>query len=210
MERSNLDKIDFKKSLGSLYAPSAKAFAIVDVPTMQFINVDGRGDPNTAPAYATAVSWLYTLSYTLKFASKAELGKDYTVPPLEGLWWADDMANFANTPKSAWFWTSLIMVPDFVTPAMYEAALSKTKANLGDPPPSLRLEAFDEGSSVQILHIGPYALEAPTISRLHSEFLSAHGLVENGHHHEIYLSDPRRAAPAKLKTIIRQPVRPAA
>ena len=204
-----MDKIDFKKSLGALYAPSAKAFAIVDVPTMQFIKVDGRGDPNTAPAYAAAVSWLFTLSYTLKFASKAELGKDYAVPPLEGLWWADDMANFATTPKSAWSWTSLMMVPDFVTRAMYEAALSKAKAKLGEPPSSLRLESFAEGSSVQILHVGPYALEAPTIARLHSEFLPAHRLVENGHHHEIYLSDPRRAAPAKLKTIIRQPVRPA-
>ena len=205
-----MDKIDFKKSLAALYAPSAKAFAIVDIPNMQFIKIDGRGDPNKAPAYAAAVAWLYTLSYTLKFASKAELGKDYTVPPLEGLWWADDMANFGTTPKSAWSWTSLIMVPDFVALAMYEAALVKAKAKLGEPPPSLRLEAFDEGRSVQILHIGPYDLEAPTIARLHGEFLPAHGLVENGHHHEIYLSDPRRTAPAKLKTIIRQPVRLAA
>jgi len=202
-----MEKIDFRKTLRALYAPSAKHFDLVDVPTMAFLKIDGQGDPNTAPAYANAIGWLYSLSYAMKFASKATLGKDYTVPPPEALWWADDMRDFTAGNKSAWRWTQMIMVPEFVTRPMFEMALEKTRQKLGQPPASLRLENFDEGLSVQILHIGSYADEAPTIARLHAEFIPQNGLAENGLHHEIYLSDPRKTVPAKLKTIIRQSVR---
>jgi len=202
-----MEKIDFKKTLKPLYAPSSKQFALVEVPRMAFLQIDGQGDPNTSPEYAAGIGWLYSLSYALKFASKASLAKDYTVPPLEALWWADDMVDFALGNKSAWHWRQMIMVPAFITRPMFEAALERTKDKLGATPDSLRFDSFQEGLSVQILHIGSYADEAPTIARLHAEFIPQNGLIENGHHHEIYLSDPRKTAAAKLKTIIRQPVK---
>jgi hypothetical protein len=129
------------------------------------------------------------------------------VPPLEGLWWADDNAAFTARAKDQWHWTMMIMAPAFIMREMYEAAVEKTGKKLGEPPASLRLEPYDEGLAVQILHIGSYDDEAPTIKRLHGEFIPQHGLAENGVHHEIYLSDPRRTEAAKLKTILRQPVR---
>ena len=159
-----------------------------------------------SPVYANAVQWLYGVSYALKFASKA-MGRDYGVLPLEGLWWADDLDDFVAANKARWKWTMMIAQPDWITPEMFSAALDKTKAKLGAAPATLRLERLAEGLSVQIMHLGPYSAEGPTIARLHREYLPAHGLTENGHHHEIYLSDPRRVAPEKLKTVIRQPVR---
>lgn len=202
-----MDKIDFRKALSNLYAPSAKAFALVDVPAMQFVMVDGLGDPNVSAEYERGLNWVYSLSYGMKFACKAELARDYTVPPLEALWWADDMGDFTAGRKDRWRWTQMIMVPDFVTREMYEAAVAKATKKLGEPPGSLRFDRFAEGLSVQILHIGSYDDEAPTIRRLHEEYLPENGLVENGHHHEIYLSDPRKVEAAKLKTILRQPVK---
>lgn len=201
-----VEKIDFKKTLKALYAPSAKDFVLVEVPKMQFVKIDGQGNPNTAPAYATAVEWLYGVSYALKFAAKA-MGKDYGVPPLEGLWWAGDYAAFATRAKDQWRWTMMIMAPEFITREMHNAAVEKTEKKLGEPPASLRLEPYNEGLAAQILHVGSYDDEAPTIKRLHEEFIPQHGLTENGVHHEIYLSDPRKTEAAKLKTILRQPVR---
>jgi hypothetical protein len=176
------------------------------VPKLQFLMVDGRGDPHTATEYATALKWLFTLSYTLKFQSKAA-GRDYGVAPLEGLWWAEDMSRFAQADKSDWLWTAMIMQPDWIDAEMLAGAMPRAAAKLGQAPASLRLAAFAEGVSVQTMHVGPYSAEAETIARLHQEFLPANGLVENGHHHEIYISDPSRTAPDKLKTVIRQPVR---
>ncbi|MCB1517910.1 MAG: GyrI-like domain-containing protein [Hyphomicrobiaceae bacterium] len=203
-----MEKVDFKKQLKALYQPSAKTFAIVDVPKMQFFKVDGMGDPNVSEEYGLCVQWLYSIAYPLKFWAKKELGKDHVVPPLEGLWWADDMNAFIKGDRGAWKWTMMVMAPDWVTQeAFVEARDAAVKKVGGEPPASLRLETFDEGLSVQIMHLGPYSAEAPTIAKLHSEFLPANGLVENGHHHEIYLNDPRRVAPEKLKTVLRQPVR---
>lgn len=202
-----MEKVDFKKTMKPLWQPSAKDFSIVEVPPMQFAMIDGKGDPNTSADYAAAVQWLYGLSYTLKFMSKKELGRDYAVPPLEGLWWAEDITAFVAGDRRNWLWTSMIMQPDWITQAMFDTATSKVEQKQAVPPASLRLASYDEGLCVQIMHIGPYSAEAPTIARLHDEFLPANGLTENGHHHEIYLSDPRRAEPGKLKTVIRQPVR---
>lgn len=198
-----MEKIDFRKELKELYSPSSKAFSEIVVPPMNFLMVDGKGDPNTCKEYAQAIEALYSVAYTLKFASKKELGKDYTVPPLEGLWWADDMSDFMNAKKSKWRWTAMIMTPKWITPAMFASAVEAVREKK-DPPALalLRLERFDEGRSVQIMHIGPYAEEGPVISRLHE-------LVPNGKHHEIYLSDPRKTQAAKLKTVIRQPVKAA-
>ncbi len=204
-----MEKIDFRKVHKALYAPPAGKFVAVDVPVMQFVKVDGAGDPNTALAYRTAVEWLYSVSYAMKFAAKARLGRDYTVPPLEGLWWADDPASFVSRRKDDWKWTMMIMVPDFVDRAAFEAAMAKVGAKLGDPPASLRLDPYEEGRCLQTLHVGSYDDEAPVLARLHGEAMPAAGLAFNGPHHEIYLSDPRKVEPAKLKTVLRQPVRKA-
>lgn len=202
-----MTKLDLRKTMNTLYAPSAKDFSLVQVPPLHYLMIDGHGDPNTAPAYMSAVEWLYSVSYPVKFASKKELGRDYAVMPLEGLWWADDMNAFITRDKSAWSWTMMILQPDWITKVMIDAAIEKASAKLGAPPPSLRLETLDEGLCVQILHIGPYDAEGPVLARLHGEFLPQNGLTETGHHHEIYLSDPRKSAPEKLKTVLRQPVR---
>ena len=198
-------KTDFRKSLKNLYAPG-KEFALVEVPKMQFVKFDGKGDPNTAASYREGLQWVYSVSYALKFGAK-KLGNDYVVPPLESLWFADDMSAFVTGARDEWRWTQMIMAPDWINAKMFAAALAEASKKLGAPPPSLRFEAFDEGLSAQILFIGPYADEAPVIAQLHKEYLPENGLTENGLHHEIYLSDPRKTAPAKLKTIIRQPVR---
>lgn len=204
-----MEKVDFRKALKHLYLPPAKDFVEVDVPVMQFVKIDGTGDPNTAPAYQDAVQWLYSVSYALKFASKLTLKRDYTVPPLEGLWWADDMETFLTREKEKWSWTMMIMAPDWIDREMFDAAVEKSAAKSGAKPPAgLRFEPFDEGLSVQIMHIGSYDVEGPTIARLHKDYLPAHGLTENGLHHEIYIGDPRRTAPEKLKTVLRQPVKP--
>ena len=204
-----MEKVDFKKLMKPFWQPPVGSFVLIEVPKLNFLMVDGRGDPNKAEAYRTAVQWLYTLSYGLKFASKAA-GRDYGVGPLEGLWWADDMSSFSSGNKDDWSWTAMIMQPDWIDEAAVAAALPKARTKLGDEPASLRLETFTEGLSVQTMHVGPYSAEGPTIARLHGEFLPANGLVENGHHHEIYISDPSRTAPEKLRTVIRQPVRKAA
>lgn len=202
-----MEKTDFKKTLKAFYAPRADRFEVVTVPEFAFVMVDGHGDPNVAADYQTGIGWLYSISYKLKFASKAELAHDYTVPPLEALWWAQDMAAFTAGRKHEWQWTQMMMVPDWITAEMYQRAKTAAGDKLGNAPGSLRLERYAEGHSVQIMHIGPYDAEGPTLRRLHEEFLPAHGLVPNGHHHEIYLSDPRRVPPARLKTVLRQPVR---
>lgn len=203
-----MDKIDFKKAHPELYRPSAKGFALIDVPDMQFVMVDGEGNPNTAPPYKRAVEWLFSVSYAMKFAAKASLKKDYVVPPLEGLWWADDPADFVARCKDRWRWTMMIMAPDFLTRAMFSGAVEKTQKKLGAPPESLRIEPYKEGRCFQILHIGGYDDEGRTLARLHDEVMPSQGLTFGGKHHEIYLSDARKTEPAKLKTILRQPVRP--
>jgi hypothetical protein len=176
---------------------------------MKFVKIDGEGDPNRDPAYQRAVEWLYSLSYAMKFASKTTSGKDYVVPPLEGLWWADNPDDFVQRRKHLWQWTMMIMVPDFVERPLYEAARARSRGKLGEPPVSLRLEPLNEGRCLQTLHIGSYDDEGPTLARLHNEIMPANGVTFAGPHHEIYLSDPRKASPEKLKTILRQPVRSA-
>lgn len=203
------DKIDLKKQLDG-YAARAGEFRILDVPPANHLMIDGEGDPN-APVFAEAAESLYPLAYTLKFASKRELDRDYVVPPLEGLWWADDMAAFtARRDKSRWSWTLLIMQPEWIDEAFVEAARRTVEAK-GAPTRlhDIRFETLDEGRCVQTLHRGSFDDEAEVLARLHDEFIPANGLRMTGRHHEIYLSDPRRTAPEKLRTILRQPVAPA-
>ena len=202
-----MSKVDFKKTLAALYAAPTDRFVSIDVPTLTFVKVDGAGDPNTIPAYRTAIEWLYAVSYALKFAAKG-LGKDYVVPPLEGLWWADDPADFVARRKDRWRWTMMIMAPDVIDRPMFDAAVAKAGRKLGLPPATLRLEPLAEGRSLQIQHVGSYDDEGPTLARLHGEVMPAEGHTFAGPHHEIYLGDPRRTAPARLRTILRQPVKP--
>lgn len=202
-----MDKIDFKAEFKELYRPKAGVFTLVKVPKLNYLMVDGSGDPNTSREYAAAIEALYTLSYTLKFLSKSELGRDYSVPPLEGLWWSRDMKDFEKGKKEEWQWTAMIMVPDWITASIFKSALSTASSRRPEIDfTTVRREALTECLSVQTLFIGPYDEEAPVIAELHNSYLPANNLKENGKHHEIYLSDPRRTVPSKLKTIIRQPV----
>jgi hypothetical protein len=201
-----MSKVDFKKTLKQFYIPP-KEFVIVDMPEMQFVMVDGHGDPNTAQEYQDAVEALYAVAYKMKFISKKTLEKDYTVPPLEGLWWAEDMSTYLTREKSEWDWTMMIMTPEWIHVEIFDEAIVQVRQ--AKDPASLdkvRLERYHEGLSVQIMHIGSYDDEGPILSQMHSDFIPNNGFVENGKHHEIYLSDPRRVAPEKLKTVLRQPV----
>jgi hypothetical protein len=202
-------KVDLKKRLSHLYNPSATEVAVVEVPALQFLMIDGAGDPNTAQEYKEAIEALYGVAYTLKFLLKKEQGLDYPVMPLEGLWWTPDMREFSAEHKEHWLWTMMIMQPEEVTAAHFEQARAQVQRKKDSPAlAKLRLEQFHEGLAAQIMHIGPYAAEAPTIARLHA-FIREQGYAFDGtrqKHHEIYLSDPRRAAPEKMKTVLRQPI----
>ena len=201
-----MEKIDLKKDLKQLYQASANEVVQVDVPTMNYLMVDGEGDPNTAPAYSSAIEVLFMVSYAVKFMiKKGALAIDYGVMPLEGLWWADDMTNFSATDKSNWKWTAMIMQPTFVTREIIEQAIADvTKKKNPTAISRVRFEPLSEGKCAQIMHIGPFSEEGPTIAKVH-QFIDARG-QPTGKHHEIYLSDIRKAAPEKWKTIIRQPM----
>lgn len=202
-----MEKVDFKKTMKAFWQPPAGRFVLVELPPLPFLMIDGAGDPNTSADYKRALEWLYSVSYGVKFMSKKELERDYTVAPLEGLWWADDMDSFLTRDKDAWSWTMMIMQAAWITPQMIARATDKAAAKLGAVPANLRLETLEEGLCVQTMHVGSYDDEGPVLRRLHEEFLPENGLVETGRHHEIYLSDPRRTLPEKLKTVLRQPVR---
>jgi len=201
-----VEKIDVKRELKHLYQPSAKEIVQVDVPAFEFLMIDGWGDPNTSDAYAAAVEALFSVSYAAKFmVKKGAQGIDYSVMPLEGLWWADDMSAFTSNDRSQWKWTMMIMQPDFVGASVVDAAISEVKRKKALPMVDhLRFETFKEGLCAQVLHVGPYSGEGPTIQRLH-EFIEGKSKLR-GKHHEIYLTDIRRADPSRWKTIIRQPM----
>lgn len=202
-----MDKIDHKKTLDS-YRASPREFRIIDVPPLQYLMIDGHGDPNTSKDFADAITALYPVAYKLKFASKLNLGKDYTVMPLEGLWWSDDMDSFTSArDKSKWDFTLMIMQPDWITHDMFVAAVQKV-AEKGAPKnlDKVRFETLNEGKCVQTLHIGSFDDEADTLEEMHHSFIPSNGLKLTGKHHEIYFSDFRKVAPSKLRTILRQPV----
>jgi hypothetical protein len=202
-----MKKIDYKKEYLPLYKASAKKMEIVTVPKLNYLMIDGQGDPNTSKAFQDAVSALFSLSYTLKFMSKkGEKQIDYAVMPLEGLWWTDDMNNFSMANKADWKWTLMIMQPDFINKTMVKEAKTEVAKKKSLPMlPDVRLESMKEGTCAQVLYTGPYDQEPPTIAKLH-EFIASNGFKLAGKHREIYMSDMRRTAPEKLKTIIRQPI----
>jgi hypothetical protein len=199
-------KLDFKKEYKHLYLPSKKEFTVVDVPPIKYLMIDGHGNPNNDPVYAETLQTLYSLAYTLKFALKPQ-GIEYSVAPLEGLWWMPDMSEFNVANKDRWDWTMMIMQPDQVTSELFAQACADVTRKKDLPLVSkARLETYTEGLSVQILYFGAYADEGPTIARMHA-FIRDNGYVTNGKHHEVYIGDPRRTAPEKLRTVIRQPIR---
>ncbi len=206
MGRAALGKVDLKKV--DRYSGRVGEFRVLDVPALSYLMVDGHGDPNTSALYTGALEALYPVAYALKFASKAELGRDYVVPPLEGLWWADDLAAFTTgRDKSRWQWTMMLFVPEWldaddVGAAVERVRAKKAPARLAD----VRFETLAEGRCVQTLHVGSFDDEGPVLERMHEEVIPGLGLRMRGKHHEIYLSDPRRTDPAKLRTILRQPV----
>jgi len=201
-----MEKIDYKKELKHLYRSSAKKVEVVEVPKMNFLMIDGDGGPNH-PTFQNAIEVLFPLSYTLKFMiKKSDIGIDYGVLPLEGLWWADDMSSFIKDKKDDWKWTLMIMQPELVKKEMVVKAIEEVRKKK-DPValPLVRFESFSEGEVAQIMHIGPFSEEGPTVEKVHT-FIGNSGRQRSGKHHEIYLSDIRQAAPEKLKTIIRQPM----
>ena len=202
-----MKKIDLKKQYQQLYKASAKSAAIVDVPRLNYLMVDGQGDPNDA-LFSEAVAALYGVSYTLKFTfKKGKEAIDYPVMALEGLWWMEGIKGFDATARDKWKWTLMILQPEIVTEDIFQQAREEVIKKKGLPILSkLRLENFYEGLAAQIMHLGPYATEGPTIEKLHG-FVKEMGYQLTGKHHEIYLGDPRKSAPEKLKTILRHPVK---
>jgi len=203
-----MENLDLKKQWRNLYHPPTGETTFVRVPPLTYLMVDGQGDPNKSKAFEQAVEALYSLSYTLKFSlKKSPRAINYGVMPLEGLWWADDPRAFFETDKSTWKWTAMILQPEFISHANVDAAFEEVRRKKN--PVALdrvRFETLYEGESVQTLYLGPFSEEAPTIQRMH-DAIHAAGKELYGKHHEIYLSDPRRTAPAKLRTILRQPMR---
>jgi hypothetical protein len=204
-----MEKLELKKQFKNFYNPPYKAPVLVEVPRMNFLMIDGAGKPDS-PSAVQAIEALYAVAYTLKFSVRKLKSIDYPVMPLEGLWWADDMNRFMMEDKANWKWTDMIMQPDLITADMVKRAVADVRFKKNPAAlPKLRFEKFDEGASAEIMYFGPYADEGPTIQRIH-DFLHEKGFVFDGvkqKHHEIYLSDPRRTAPEKLKTVIRQPGR---
>lgn len=201
--------IDLVKAHRELYTGNAQ-WARVQVPRRTILAVDGAGNPNSTPLYPEALAALYGIAYTLKFARKKAGQDTFKVAPLEGLWWSEDYSAFAvNSDKDAWNWTMLIPVPDFVTATEFaDAQAAVAKKHPETDYSRAQLRTLDEGECVQYLWVGPYDQEHEVLLPLHHGGLAAMGLSENGHHHEVYMSDPRRTAPEKLKTLLRQPVRP--
>jgi hypothetical protein len=203
-----MTRYDVKRELNRCYAPANRDWALVDVPEQRFIAIDGHGDPNTSASFARAVEALYAVAYTIKFASKrADPDRDVVVGPLEGLWWSDRPESFITRDKDEWQWRLLISQPDWITDDAIADAQRTAQAKKGAEAIShVRRETLREGTCAQALHIGPFDDEGPALAKLHDEYLAANNLRMTGPHHEIYLSDRRRTAPAKLRTILRQPV----
>ncbi len=199
-------KVDFKKTLKNLYSPSIKDFHVVEVPDMNFLMIDGKGNPNTSIDYQQALETLYSMSYGIKFALKTK-GYDHIIPPLEGLWWMEDMNEFSYENIARWKWTMMIMQPEWVTQETVELVQENVFKKKGNSNVNLvRYERYKEGLAVQKLYIGAYKDEAPVIADLHA-FIKSNGYHTNGKHHEIYLSDVRKTSAEKLQTILRQPIR---
>lgn len=202
-----MEKVDFKRTLAS-YRARRGQLDVIEVPRMRYLMVDGHGDPNASAEFSDALEALYPVAYTLKFASRRELDRDYAVPPLEGLWWAEDMSSFTGArDKSQWDWTVMLMVPDWLGRDMVSAAIETVRAKKSPlRVDDVRYDSLDEGLCVQTLHVGSFDDEAAVLEHIHNELIPAQSLRMRGKHHEIYLTDHRRTIPSRQRTILRQPV----
>lgn len=198
-------KVDLKRR--DSYRARQGEFRLLELPPLRYLMLDGAGDPNTAPRFTRAIETLFPVAYALKFASKQH-GRDYVVPPLEGLWWASDMEAFTTSrDKAAWQWTLMILTPDWLgEDAVQEAIDAVRRKRELDLLDQVRFATLHEGRCVQTLHVGPFDDEGGVITQMHRWARDA-GMALTGAHHEIYLSDFRRADPARWRTILRQPVR---
>ena len=194
-----------RRELEELYLPPAEGFVVVEVPDMRFIMVDGEGPPEKARCEA-AVKWLYTVAHPIRMEAKKRMGKSFVEPPVEGLWWAEDMADLAAGKREKIEWRMMLPAPEWATEEMFAEAVKQAEGKLGKAPASLRLDRYHEGKCVQTMHVGPAEEEMETLARMYEEFLPGEGLVAHGAYHEIYLNDPHRTAPARRKTVLRQPV----
>lgn len=201
-----MEKLDLKKTRKELFSAPRDRFVLIDAPPVVYLMADGHGDPNTVPEYRLAVESLYSTAYSIKFMCK-EKGRDFVVPPLEGLWSAPNPESFTARRKDEWDWTMMIMVPDYVDEAMFREARARSERKSGKLSATLRLETLTEGPCLQALHVGSYDDEGPLLARLHDEIMPEGGYGFGGRHHEVYLGDPRKTPAAKLRTVIRQPVR---
>lgn len=201
------NKLDYKKIFKEFYSQSSKKVSILEMPKLKYLMINSHGNPNTSKEYRDAVEALFSLSYTVKFMIKnGDLKIDYGVMPLEGLWWTDNINDFSADNKDMWKWCSMIMQPDIVTEdyiekALYEVEKKKKLSSLS----KIEYKEYDEGLVAQIIHMGPYSDEGPTVEKLHN-YIKECGYELRGVHHEIYLNDPRRCLPNNIKTIIRQPI----
>lgn len=201
-----MKNIDYKQELSDLYQQSDQEVSLVEVPELNYLMIDGQGDPNTSPEFTAAIETLYPFSYAIRAIIKDEEEFKYVVMPLEGLWWTKEMESFSVEDKSNWEWTLMIMQPDFISESIVERARDNVRESKDVPSlPDVRFESLDEGTSAQTLHIGPFSEEGPTVERVHG-FIDSRGYSLRARHHEIYLSDMRRTDPERLRTIIRQPV----
>ncbi len=202
-----MSKIDYKKEWSHLYQPSAKEASIVNIPAMNYLMIDGEGNPNTAQSFQDAVNVLFPLSYTLKcMAKNGVLGKDYVVMPLEGLWWSEDISSFSMENKDDWKWTLMIMQPPFISLEMIEEAKEQVQTKKNPSAlPLVYFESLEEGKAAQIMHLGPFSTEGPTVAKLH-DFIEHSGHQRRDKHHEIYLKDMRKSMPENWTTIIRHPI----
>lgn len=203
-----VQKIDFKKSLDGYQAKRGE-FRLLEIPETNYLMVDGQGDPNSDPQFAAALEAMYPVAYKLKFASKLERDRDYVVPPLEALWFAQDMDVFTTVrDKSKWEWTVMLMVPPWLGVDDVDAAIDVVRAKSApDRLADVRFETLNEGLCVQTLHFGSFDDEGPVLEQLHTEFIPGERLELAGQHHEVYFSDFRKTEPEKLRTLLRQPVR---
>lgn len=198
---------DLHKRLKELYLPPEGQFTLVDVPKIDYLVVDGEGDPQ-GEAYARAMKWLFSVVHLIKPLVKARMGKNFVEPPLEGLYWAENEKDFASRNVDRYLWRVMIVfIEKWITQADLANAIAEAEKKLGPAPTTLRMKSLHEGKSVQIMHVGDYDGIGNVCDKLYKKFLPENNLQPNGHYHEIYLNDPNRTAPKKRKTVIRQPVK---
>jgi len=202
-----MQTLDLIKQYQQFYLQPKNTVSFVQVPKLNFLMIDGKGNPNNNPDYSDALGALYAVAYTLKFAvKKGPLQVDFKVMPLEGLWWTEDMSEFTLEDRGNWLWRMMVMQPDLITPEMVTQAIEDVRKKKNPPRlDEVRFEAFEEGLSAQVFHIGPYGeAERPAVEKLHA-LIKDNGCIKQGKHHEIYFNSPLRTDPSKLKTVIRQP-----